>query len=148
MNSLKLAYRRLFKKGEHTVTRIISLAAGLAFGILLLSEVFYYYSYDGFYPGANRIYTVHESFKRDKSSDKMESYPHVSGAVAPGLKAEVPGIEAACRLNSIGSNVFYTENQKSYEAEFSFTDEHLFEVLPRPVISGNPESAYELYGFD
>ena len=76
---------------------------------------------------------------RDKSSDKMESYPHVSGAVAPGLKAEVPGIEAACRLNSIGSNVFYTENQKSYEAEFSFTDEHLFEVLPRPVVSGNPE---------
>ena len=139
MNSFKLAYRRLFKKGEHTVTRIISLAAGLAFGILLLSEVFYYYSYDGFYPDANRIYTVHESFRRDKSSDKMESYPHVSGAVAPGLKAEVPGIEAACRLNSIGSNVFYTENQKSYEAEFSFTDEHLFEVLPRPVVSGNPE---------
>ena len=63
MNSFKLAYRRLFKKGEHTVTRIISLAAGLAFGILLLSEVFYYYSYDGFYPDANRIYTVHESFR-------------------------------------------------------------------------------------
>jgi len=139
MNSFKLAYRRLFRKGENTTTRIISLAAGLAFGILLLSEVFYYYSYDSFYPDANRIYTVHESFKQDKSSDKLESYPHVSGAVAPGLKTEVPGIEAACRLNSIGTNDFYTENQKSYTAEFSFSDEHLFEVLPRPVISGNPE---------
>ena len=139
MNSLKLAYRRLFRKGEHTTTRIISLAAGLAFGILLLAEVFYYYSYDGFYPDANRIYTVHENFKLDKSSDKMESYPRVSGAIAPGLKAEVPGIEAACRLNSIGTNVFYTESKKSYKAKFSLSDEYLFDVLPRPVVIGNPK---------
>lgn len=139
MNSFKLAYRRLFRKGEHTTTRILSLAAGLAFGILLLSEVFYYYSYDSFYPDANRIYTVQENFNPDKSSDKLVNYPRVSGAIAPGLKAEVPGIKAACRLNSIGPNDFYTENQKSYTALFSFTDEHLFEVLPRPVISGNPE---------
>lgn len=139
MNSFKQAYRRLFLKGEHTTTRIISLATGLAFGILLLAEVFYYYSYDGFYPDANRIYTVQENFKFDKSSDKMESYPRVSGAVAPGLKEEVPGIEAACRLNSIGTNIFYTLNKKSYKAKFSFSDEYLFDVLPRPVINGNPE---------
>jgi len=139
MNSFKLAYRRLFQKGEYTPTRIISLAAGLAFGILLLSEVFYNYSYDSFYPDSNRIYTVQESFKVDKSSDQLETYPRVSGAIAPGLKAEVPGIEAATRLNSIGTHVFYTDNLKSYEAKVSLADEHLFEVLPRPMISGDAE---------
>jgi putative ABC transport system permease protein len=139
MNNFKLAFRHLFRKGEHTVTRIISLATGLAFGILLLAEVFYYYSYDSFYPDARRIYVIHENFKPDKSSEKLMTYPRVSGAIAPGLKAEVPGIEAACRLNSIGKNVFYTENLNSYEAEVSLSDEYLFDVLPRPLVSGNPK---------
>ncbi|HUX55741.1 MAG TPA: ABC transporter permease [Bacteroidales bacterium] len=139
MNPFKLAFRPLFRKGEHTTARIISLSAGLAFGILLLAEVFYYYSYDSFYPDSSRIYVVHENFKRDKSVEKLMSYPRVSGAIAPGLKAEVPGIEAACRLNSIGRNVFYTEDLNNYEAEFSLSDEYLFDVLPRPMISGNPK---------
>ena len=139
MNTFKLGFRPLFRKGEHTVTRIISLATGLAFSLLLLAEVFYYYSFDSFYPDASRIYVVHENFKPDKSSEKLMSYPRVSGAIAPGLKAEVPGIEAACRLNSIGKNVFYTESLNSYEAEVSLSDEYLFDVLPRTMIIGNPE---------
>lgn len=138
MNSFKLALRPLFRKGEHTVTRIISLSAGLAFGFLLMAEVLYYYSYDSFYPDAGRIYVVHENFKPDKSSEKLMSYPRVSGAIGPGLKAEVPGIEAACRLNSLGTHVFYTEELDSYEAEVSLSDEYLFEVLPRRVVQGNP----------
>lgn len=138
MNRFRLAIRPLFRKGEYTVTRIISLAAGLAFGIILLAEVLYYYSYDSFYPDAGRIYVVHENFRPDKSSEKLRSYPRVSGAISPGLKAEVPGIEKACRLNSIGKNVFYTENLNSYEAEVSLADEFLFDVLPRPVVVGNP----------
>ncbi len=138
MNTFKLAFRPLFRRGEHTITRIISLSAGLAFGILLLTEVLYYYSYDSFYPDAERIYVVHENFKPDKSSEKLMSYPRVSGAIGPGLKAEVPGIEAACRLNSLGTNVFYTEELNSYEAEVSLSDEFLFDVLPRRVVRGNP----------
>jgi len=138
MNTFKLAFRPLFRKGEDTVPRIISLAAGLAFGILLMAEVLYYYSYDSFYPDAGRIYVVHENFKPDKSSEKLMSYPRVSGAIGPGLKAEVPGIKVACRLNSIGTNVFYTEDLNSYEAEVSLSDEYLFDVLPRPVVRGNP----------
>ena len=63
MNPFKLAFRHLFRKGSHTTTRMISLATGLAFGILLLSEVFYYYSYDSFYPNADRIYVVHEKLQ-------------------------------------------------------------------------------------
>jgi putative ABC transport system permease protein len=111
--------------------------AGLAFGVLILSEVFYYYSYDSFYPDANRICVVNENFRMDKSSAKITTYPRVSGAIAPGLKAEVPGIEAASRLNSIGTSIFYTDDLKSYTAAFSLADEYLFDVIPRPMISGN-----------
>lgn len=134
---LKLAFRRLFRKGEHSAARIVSLATGLAFGILLLSEVFYYYSYDSFYPDSDRIYVVHENYKPDKAEDELVSRIHVSGAIAPGLKANVPGIEMATRINSIGSSIFYTDNKKSYEAEFALADEYLFDVLPRTMLKGN-----------
>jgi putative ABC transport system permease protein len=139
MHILRIAWRKLFHKGEHSLTRIISLAAGLAFGILLLSEVLYYYSFDSFYPDANRIYAVYENFKLDKSSDKINTHNRASGAIAPGLKAEVPGIEAATRINSLGPSVFYTDDKKSYNGEFSLADENLFDILPRPVIYGNPK---------
>lgn len=137
MNLLKSSSLRLFRRGEHITTRIISLATGLSFGILLLSEVFYLRSFDSFYPDSDRIYVVCENYKRNKSSEVM-TYQRVSGAIAPGLKNEVPGIEAASRLNSIGTSIFYTEDLKSYKAEFSLADEYLFDILPRPVISGKP----------
>ncbi len=138
MNFIKLAFRRLFRKGEHSAARIISLATGLAFGLLLLSEVFYYHSFDSFYPDSDRIYVVYQNFKVDKSADKLKSRNHVSGAIAPGLKAEVPGVEAATRLNSIGSSIFYTEDKKSYQAKFVLADEYLFDVLPRTMLKGDP----------
>jgi len=134
---MKIAFRRLFRKGEHSTARIISLATGLAFGILLLSEVFYYYSFDSFYPDAERIFVVHENYKPDKSKNELISRHHVSGAIAPGLKANVPGVELATRINSIGSSTFYTDDKKSYEAEFALADEFLFDVLPRPMLKGN-----------
>ena len=136
MNAIKLATRKLFRKGEHTTTRIISLAIGLAFGIILLSEVFYYYSFDSIYPDSNRIYVVNENFKSDKSSDKIETHPRVSGAIGPGLKAEVPGIELATRINSIGTSVFYSEDNNSYKGKFVLADQYLFDVLYRPMVSG------------
>ncbi len=137
MNSIKLAFRRIISKGEHPTARIITLAAGLAFGVLLLSEVLYLRSFDTFYPNADRIYVVCDNLKRDNAAE-LKTYRQVSGAIAPGLKSEVPGIEEATRLNPLGQSLFYTEDLKTYEAKFSLADEHLFDILPRPVISGNP----------
>ncbi len=136
MTSIKLAIRKLFRRGEHTITRILSLALGLAFGIVLLSEVFFYFSYDSFFPDANRIFIVIENFKMDNQSEKLTPNPRVSGAIGPGLKAEVPGIEAATRLNSIGDLEFFSEQNNVYSGHVVLADDQLFEVLPRPIIQG------------
>lgn len=140
MKNFKIAVRKLFRKGEHTVTRIISLATGLAFGLLLFAEVFYYYSFDSFYPDANRLYVVNSVARLDNSSEKLSTYPKVSGAVAPGLKAEVPGIEAATRLTGIGMLDFFSEENYIYSGDFVLADEYLHDLLPRPVLEGNKAS--------
>ncbi len=134
---IKLAFRKLFRKGEYTTARIISLAVGLAFGLILLGEVLYYYSFDGFYPDANNIYVVQENFKQDAQQTELDVYPRVSGAIGPGLMLEVPGVKVATRLNTIGNHDFFTKNKKLYRGEFVLADEHWPDVLPRPMISGN-----------
>ncbi len=137
MNSFQLATRKLFRKGEHTATRIISLAAGLTFGLILLSEVFYYNSFDSFYPDAGQLYLVNTIAKLDKSTEEMTTYPQVSGAIGPGMKAEVPGVEAATRMTSIGRHVFFSEDNQSYLARFVLADEFLHDLLPRTILAGN-----------
>lgn len=139
MTTLKLAFRKLFRKGEYTAARIISLSVGLAFGIILLGEVLYYYSFDEFYPDANNIYVVHENFKSDKAKKDIESHSRVSGAIGPGLQAEVPGVKIATRLNRFASTDFFTNDKNKYYGEFSFADENWPDVLPRPMISGDPK---------
>ena len=140
MRSFRIAARKMFRKGEHTATRIISLATGLAFGLLLFAEVFYYYSYDSFYPDANRLYVVNTVARLDKSSEELSTFPQVSGAIAPGLKAEVPGIEAATRLTSIGELDFFSEEELTYNGEFVLADEYLHDLMPRPIMAGNKAS--------
>lgn len=140
MNAIRLASRKLFRKGEHTATRIISLAAGLAFGLILLAEVFYYYSFDSFYPDSDRLYVVNSVAKLDKMSEKLSTYPQVSGAIGPGLKAEVPGIEAATRLTGIGKLNFFSEDNQIYDGRFVLADEFLHDLMPRPMLAGDKAS--------
>lgn len=139
MTTLKLAFRKLFRKGEYTTARIISLSVGLAFGIILLGEVLYYYSFDGFYPDADNIYVVHENYKSDKAKKDIQSHNRVSGAIGPGLQAEVPGVKIATRFNRFASTDFFTKDKKKYYGDFSFADENWSAVLPRPMISGDPK---------
>ena len=140
MRSFRIAARKMFRKGEHTATRIISLATGLAFGLLLFAEVFYYYSYDSFYPDANRLYVVNTVARLDKSSEELSVFPQVSGAIAPGLKAEVPGIEAATRVTPIGELDFFSEEELTYNGIFVLADEYLHDLMPRPILAGNKAS--------
>ncbi len=139
MRTFQFAIKRLFKKGEHSITRIISLVAGLAFGILLLSEVFYYQSYDSFYPDADQIYVVNEKYKHNSTKENWEKSPYTSGAVAPALKKEIPGIEGSCRLIELGNSVLYSNDLKSYKGKFVLAEGSLFDVLPLPVIKGDPK---------
>ena len=140
MRSFRIAALKMFRKGEHTATRIISLATGLAFGLLLFAEVFYYYSFDSFYPDANRLYVVNSVAKLDQSSEKLSTHPRISGAIAPGLKAEVPGVEAATRVTSIGELDFFSEEELTYNGIFVLADEYLHDLMPRPILAGNKAS--------
>lgn len=137
---LKIAIRKLFKKGEHTFSKIITLSLGLAFGILLMGEVFYYDSYYNYCNDADRLYVIGANFQRSKESKAIDSYS-ISGGVAPIMKKEIPAIEVATRMTNIGRLTFSDENKQYYKAKVSLVDEYWNEIFSRPMLSGNAKQA-------
>ena len=147
MRDLNIAIRSLFKRGRHNVTKIVSLSIGLAIGLVLIAKIYFEQSYDSFYPNADRIYRLTGYTSNEKESKVSES---VSAIVAATMKEEVPGIEAATRLSHIGGdrNKFITSDKRRYSiGGILMADSCLFDVLPRPVLSGDPKKVLARPGY-
>ena len=119
------------------ILKILSLGVGLAIGIVLIAKVCFELSYDSFYRDVDRIYTIMAGV--DLQGEKSE-FPQVSGAVAPGFKTDVPGVEEATRTTFYFSNLnFVDEDHNVIAAEsFALADTCFFKVFDRPILSGNP----------
>ena len=135
MRNWVIAVRSLFRKGRHNEIKILSLGVGLAMGLVLIAKVCFELSYDDFYPDADRVYQIQENFVLGER--RMDGIPQVSGGVAPGMKAEIPGVESATRVERLGHEVFFTPDRKKYEGEFSLADTNFYDVLSHKVIAGN-----------
>lgn len=137
MNNLKLAYRNLLRQKQNSFIKILSLGTGLAVGLVLLSKISFEQHYDDFYPDNERIYRIETSVVRD---DKQNEYGRVSGAIAPGIKQEVPGVTAATRFTGFnwdGDGSFSTQDKNRYKGYIIMADEYFFDIFPRRMIAGN-----------
>lgn len=135
MKNFYISFRTLFKKGRHNDIKILSLGVGLAMGLVLIAKVCFELSYDNFYPESDRIFAIQENFSiGDKSND---GFPCVSGGVAPGMKAKIPGVVAATRCERTGEMVMKTPDNKKYTAIFMLADSCFYDVLPREMLVGN-----------
>ena len=116
--------------------KILSLGIGLAIGIVLIAKVCFELSYDSFYMDVERIYIIQTGLERQGES---ESFGKVSGAVAPGFKTEVPGVESATRTTFyFGSNRYMDENGHVITGNLCLADSCFFKVFDRPILAGDP----------
>ena len=99
MRNLNIALRSLFKKERHNMTKILSLSVGLAVALVLIAKICFERSFDSFYPDVERVYRLVE-YGSMNGGDPFE-FSQTPGAVAPAMKEEVPGIEAATRLTYV-----------------------------------------------
>ena len=140
MRNLNIALRSLFKQGRHNVTRIVSLSVGLAVALILIAKICFERSFDSFYPDVERVYRLVEHGSMN-GGDPFES-SQTPGAVAPAMKEEVPGIEAATRLTYVtgeGTRITAGDKRRYLADNVLMADSCLFDVLPRPVLSGDPK---------
>ena len=121
---------------KDTLIEILSLGIGLAIGIVLIAKVCFELSYDSFYKDVDRIYLIKADWVM---GDQHKDGERISGAVAPGFKAEVPGVEEATRL-VLGSRIInYVDEEGNivYKGKAIIADTSFFKVFSQPILAGD-----------
>lgn len=80
MVNLKLAYRNFLKKGQGNIIKILSLSVGITISMLLVTKIFFEFSYDDFYPDSDNIYLIQTNYKL--KDQEPEKFGQTSGGVA------------------------------------------------------------------
>lgn len=149
MDLFAQSWRRLSQPRQKTLFKIFSLALGLAFGFVMLSEVLYYYSFNSSLPHAGRTYIV-EVVGKHSNETKEYKTQNTCGGVAPALLAEVAGVESATRLRFFTyDQPFLDEEKKEIKANAWLADKYCFDVIGSPILQGDPHEVLDkpLYCF-
>ena len=132
------------KKKSDIWIKVLSLGVGLAVAIVLIAKVFFELSYDSFYQDVDRVYTIKTGINQQGES---KDYGQVSGAVAPGFKAEVPGVETATRTTFVfNEDTYLDEDGNKITGTLVCADTCFFEVFNRPILAGDPVKALGKFG--
>ncbi len=126
--------------------KIISLALGLAIGMVLIAKVCFELSYDTYFSDSERVYVIR--MNAIQQGGNVMDYNQVSGAIAPGFKQYVPGVESATRLTGYFENEsYYTEDGNKITAkDFFIADTCLFQIFDRPILAGDPQKVLGEWG--
>ena len=123
------------KKFSDNLIKILSLGIGLAIGIVLIAKVCFELSYDSFYKDVDRIYLIKAEFTY---SDRQNERDAISGGVAPGFQAEVPGVESATRfVENWPSNFTDEEGNVIFAGKSIMADTCFFKVFSIPILAGD-----------
>jgi putative ABC transport system permease protein len=127
--------------------KILSLGIGLAIGIVLIAKVCFELSYDSFYKDVDRIYWITENIIFQEGDDP-DDFWGTSGGIAPGFKAEVPGVEAATRYSNLLNGNLYDENDNLITGLCIGADTCFFDFFNRDFLAGDPMQALQEYNGD
>ena len=124
-------------KIKGNIIQILSLALGLAIGVVLIAKVCFELQYDKFYDDRDRVYSIMTGYQR-QNEDPLEAN-QISGAVAPGFRECVPGVEVATRITPLFDNRnYYTEDKNKLTADLILADTSFFDIFTRNVLAGDP----------
>ena len=126
-------------KLKDTAIKSLSLGIGLAITIILVAKICFELSYDRCYQNYENIYQIRTGYNQQGHENDFES---VSGAIAPGFKQYVPGVEAATRTTfMVESNRFKDEEGNVISGDLILADTSYFDVFPTEILAGNPKEA-------
>jgi len=132
-------------KLKRDIVKILSLALGLAVGVVLIAKVCFELQYDSFYEDRERVYKIMTGVVRH-DEDPLNA-DQISGAVAPGFKEFVPGVEAATRVTPVFNNsTYYTEDNNKFTAALLLADTSFFDIFTREIYAGDPHKAFSEWG--
>lgn len=135
MNQILSAIKNLPRRGQHNLAKIVCFGFGLAVSAVLIGEVYFEQTFDTWFPGHERTYAIKEDVVQNGQYNEWSS---TSGAIAQGIKAISPQVEAATRYTFMLSDVKTTVDGRPFSIdEVKAADSCLFDIFPRATVQGN-----------
>lgn len=135
MNQILSAIKNLPRRGQHNLAKIVCFGFGLAVSAVLIGEVYFEQTFDTRFPGHERTYAIKEAVVQN---GQFNEWSHTSGAIALGIKAISPQVEAATRYSFMLSDVKTTVDGRPFSIdEVKAADSCLFDIFPRATVQGN-----------
>lgn len=135
------------RRKSDLIIKVLSLGVGMAIAVILIAKVCFELSYDNVYKDIDRIYKIRTGAVM-QGEDK--DFGQVSGAIAPGFKAEVPGVLEATRFTGIfnSENFIIDDERSKVAAEHLLADSCFFRIFNRQFLAGEPEKALRSWSGD
>ncbi|MEO6037868.1 MAG: ABC transporter permease, partial [Saprospiraceae bacterium] len=131
---LKLALRNLRRNGCYLIINVLGLGVALAFCILSFTQARFATSFDRWHPAAERIFRV-ETFK---TSNHL-LHGTCPASLTEAAAREIPGVEAATRIDSRGLVVKSGENV--FNQQVHFVDGNFLDLFQIPLVTGQARLA-------
>ncbi len=137
-NYLVVALRNIRKHSFYSAINIFGLATGIAASLFILVYIVDELSYDNFHKDASSIYRIGLHGKiGGQELETASSCPPLASA----LVTEIPGVEAAIRINRRDNVVFKNGDLAFTEDKIFFADSNFFEFFDFQLVEGNPATA-------
>lgn len=140
-NYLKTTLRNLWRNKTYSFLNIFGLAIGIACASLIFLWMEDELQFDAVYPKKDRICSVLTNQTYEGKTRAFNSSP---GLLAAAIKAEIPGIADACRLNR--STLLFNVGEQSIFENGCYADSSYFRLFDTQFVQGNANDAFrELY---
>lgn len=124
-------------KVKDIAIKSLSLGTGLAISVILVAKICFELSYDCCYENYSNIYVIRTSYTQQGHDN---DYGQVSGAVAPGFRQYVPGVECATRTTFlVESDRFKDEDGNALSGSLVIADSSYFDVFTTKILAGEPK---------
>ncbi|TFI59422.1 FtsX-like permease family protein [Sphingomonas parva] len=143
-NYLTVGVRALSKNRTYAFINIIGLAIGMAACLMILLSVRYERSYDAWLPNAEQVYQVQTTFRDPDTGerDDLQMSPYVTGRT---LTKDFPQI--ARQVYALGASPVVLRGGQAIPIEDAIQVDNLFfDVLPLPLVKGDPKTALRNVG--
>lgn len=136
-NYLKTTFRNLWKTKGYSFLNIFGLAIGITCASLIFLWVEDEISYDNHFPNKDHIYVSKSKQTHDGGTYVFEANP---GPLAPAIKAELPGVKYAARVNWPMPLLFNLEENSLYQTGF-YADPDFMDIFSLEFVAGDRASA-------
>ena len=131
---LRLAFRHLYRNRSFTVINLTGLSLGLAAFIYVIILVGHETRYDNFFPGNGRIYRVTNTLI---NADRRMSSGYCNAPAGPAIAAELPGVEAFCRVSPERPQKVVAGTDVNTTQRFRFADTGFFNFFGFRLLQGD-----------